>query len=46
MGWRMDKLGPYELNSIVMGDCLKVMRKIPDGVFQTCVTSPPYLTNN
>ncbi len=38
----MSKLGPYELNSIVVGDCLSVLGQVPDGVFQTCVTSPPY----
>ena len=24
------------------GDCLEVMRRMPDGIAQTCVTSPPY----
>ena len=29
-------------NTIVVGDCLDVMAALPDGIFQTCVTSPPY----
>jgi len=38
----MTRLGPYEENSIVVGHNLDVLRQIPDGVFQVCVTSPPY----
>ena len=30
------------LDKIVCGDCLKVMRKIPDGTVHLAVTSPPY----
>jgi DNA modification methylase len=26
----------------MIGDCLKVLRGLPDGMAQTCVTSPPY----
>ena len=29
-------------NEIVLGDCLEVLRTLPDGCVQTCVTSPPY----
>lgn len=25
-----------------LGDCIEVMRRMPDGIVQTCVTSPPY----
>ena len=28
--------------TIFRGDCLDVLRRLPDGVVQTCVTSPPY----
>jgi len=28
--------------SIYHGDVLDVLRKLPDGIVQTCVTSPPY----
>jgi DNA modification methylase len=28
--------------SILTGDCLEVLRGLPDGMAQTCVTSPPY----
>ena len=31
-----------DVNRIVCGDALEVLRDIPSGVFQTCVTSPPY----
>jgi DNA modification methylase len=27
---------------ILIGDCLEVLRGLPDGMAQTCVTSPPY----
>ena len=27
---------------IIVGDCLKSLRTMPDGCVQTCVTSPPY----
>lgn len=33
MGW---------LNRCHFGDCLETMRRMPDGIAQTCVTSPPY----
>lgn len=29
-------------SAIVNGDCLEVLRHMPDGCIQTCVTSPPY----
>jgi len=38
----MSKLGPYEVNTIVVGDCLDVMRQMPDGCVDLVVTSPPY----
>jgi DNA modification methylase len=30
------------VSSILIGDCLEVLRGLPDGMVQTCVTSPPY----
>ena len=27
---------------IIQGDCLEVLKTLPDGIVQTCVTSPPY----
>ncbi len=29
-------------STIMIGDCLNVLRGLPDGMAQTCVTSPPY----
>lgn len=30
------------LNRCHFGDCLETLRQMPDGLVQTCVTSPPY----
>jgi DNA modification methylase len=30
------------LNRVHFGDCLETLRRMPDGMVQTCVTSPPY----
>ena len=30
------------LDTCLVGDCLAVLRTLPDGFVQTCVTSPPY----
>jgi DNA modification methylase len=30
------------LNKCHFGDCIETMRAMPDGIVQTCVTSPPY----
>jgi site-specific DNA-methyltransferase (adenine-specific) len=30
------------LNQCHFGDCLETLRRMPDGITQTCVTSPPY----
>lgn len=38
----MGKIGPFEENSIICGDCLNVMRQMPDGCVDLVVTSPPY----
>lgn len=31
-----------ELNTILLGDCLKRLKDLPDNSVHTCVTSPPY----
>jgi len=30
------------INKIICGDCLEVLKTIPDCTIQTCITSPPY----
>lgn len=30
------------LNRVHFGDCLETLRRMPDGLVQTCITSPPY----
>ena len=30
------------VNQIVSGDCLKIMKTFPDGVFDCCITDPPF----
>ena len=30
------------VDQIIIGDCLKELRKMPDNVFDCCITSPPY----
>ena len=30
------------INQCHFGDCLETLRQMPDGIAQTCVTSPPY----
>ena len=34
-----------ELNRIILGDCLNVMKQIPDKYFDLCLTDPPYGIN-
>ena len=36
------KIGPFDIDTIVIGDCLDVMRQMPDGCVDLVVTSPPY----
>ena len=38
----MPDLGPFELDTIVVGDCLDVMRQMPDGCVDLVITDPPY----
>lgn len=35
-----------ELNKIILGDCLEVMKELPDGYVDLVVTSPPYNLKN
>lgn len=38
----MDKLGPYELNSIITGDAQELLAALPAACIDLTVTSPPY----
>ena len=38
----MPDLGPFELDTIVVGDCLDVMRQMPDGCVDLVFADPPY----
>lgn len=38
----MTTLGPYELNTIVCGDCLDVMGRMPDACVDLVAIDPPY----
>ena len=38
----MGRLGPFEENTIVVGDCLYIMRQMPDGCMDLVFTDPPY----
>lgn len=35
-------IGPYVLNSIIEGDCVELIQKLPDESVDVAVTSPPY----
>lgn len=35
-------MSDFALNRFVIGDALRELRKVPDGTFHCCVTSPPY----
>ncbi len=35
-------LGPYQLNRVHQGDCLELIRNLPDTSIDVVVTSPPY----
>lgn len=37
-----DKIGPYNLNSVIHGDCLELSKQLPDASIDILVTSPPY----
>jgi DNA modification methylase len=36
------KIGPYQCCSVVQGDCLELMKLLPDGCVDACITDPPY----
>lgn len=36
------EINSYNHSNIIVGDVRKVLSEFPDGIFQTCVTSPPY----
>lgn len=36
------KIGPYALNSVVEGDCARLIQQLPDASVDVLVTSPPY----
>lgn len=38
----MHKIGVYELNKVVKGDCLQLMTGLPDESIDLLITSPPY----
>lgn len=38
----MKKIGPFELNTVVEGDCLELIPQLPDESIDVLVTSPPY----
>jgi site-specific DNA-methyltransferase (adenine-specific) len=37
-----DAAAPFELDQLVLGDCLEVMRRLPDGCFDHCIADPPF----
>jgi len=36
------KIGPYDCCSVVCGDCLELMKALPDGCVDAVITDPPY----
>jgi DNA modification methylase len=36
------KIGPYDCCSVVEGDCLELMKALPDGCVDAVITDPPY----
>lgn len=39
------KIGPYQCCTVVQGDCLELMREMPDGAVDAVITDPPYLVH-
>ena len=39
------KIGPFDCCSVVQGDCLELMKQLPDGAVDAVITDPPYFTN-
>ena len=54
MDWRMEmsellgsqgcgrKIGPFDCCTVVCGDCLELMKQLPDGAVDAVITDPPY----
>ena len=40
------KLGPYDCCTVVCGDCLELMKALPNGCVDAVITDPPYGHNN
>lgn len=36
------KIGPFDCCSVVQGDCLDLMKQLPDGCVDAVITDPPY----
>ena len=36
------KIGPFDCCSVVQGDCLELMKQLPDGAVDAVITDPPY----
>lgn len=36
------KIGPFDCCTVVQGDCLELMKQLPDGCVDAVITSPPY----
>jgi DNA modification methylase len=36
------KLGPFDISGSYVGDCRELLKQLPDGCVQTCISSPPY----
>lgn len=36
------KIGPYKCCSVVQGDCLELMKQLPDGCVDALITDPPW----
>jgi hypothetical protein len=36
------KIGPFDCCSVVQGDCLELMKQLPDGCVDAVITDPPY----
>jgi len=38
-------IGPFEENTIAVGDCLEIMKNLPDGCVDLVVADPPFNVN-
>jgi site-specific DNA-methyltransferase (adenine-specific) len=38
------KIGPFDCCSVVQGDCLELMKQLPDGCVDAVITDPPWFT--